>query len=398
MATYTIKSGDSLWKIAQETMGSGSKYAELAAANGISPSATIYAGQTLNIPGTTQSSASKTSTTTAKPVAITTDPTATKLAQLEASKPTYKQSQAVTDAYNKLTQYENNKPGEYQSKYSDQIQSLLDKVLNREQFTYDLNADPLYQQYKDQYVRLGKNAMLDTMANAASLTGGYGNSYASTAGNQAYQGYLNELNNIAPELYSQAYQKYRDDGTEMYNQLGTLQGLDESDYGKYRDTVSDYYNDLQYYYNKYGDMSEADYNKYLNNLSAWQNDRAYYYGKKTDAEQLAFQKEQAAQSQANWEKEYALSLANSRKSSGGGSNGRTGAVSDAASAAKNAVSNAIKMSEMGFNDFLQAAYDEWNENGKNSALEMMDDWVKNGYITNQQKTAMLVSINGGMSH
>ncbi len=36
---------------------------------------------------------------------------------------------------------------------------------------------------------------------------------------------------------------------------------------------------------------------------------------------LAFQKEQAKQAQANWEKEYALSLANSRRSSGGGSGG-----------------------------------------------------------------------------
>ncbi|KAA3385217.1 LysM peptidoglycan-binding domain-containing protein, partial [Akkermansia muciniphila] len=39
------------WKIAQEQMGSGTKYAELAAYNGLDPSATIYAGQVLKIPG-----------------------------------------------------------------------------------------------------------------------------------------------------------------------------------------------------------------------------------------------------------------------------------------------------------------------------------------------------------
>lgn len=42
---------------------------------------------------------------------------------------------------------------------------------------------------------------------------------------------------------------------------------------------------------------------------------------------LAFQKEQAKQAQANWEKEYALSLANSRRSSGGGSSGGSGGSS-----------------------------------------------------------------------
>lgn len=49
--TYTVQPGDSFWKIAQEQMGSGTKYAELAAYNGLDPSATIYAGQVLKIPG-----------------------------------------------------------------------------------------------------------------------------------------------------------------------------------------------------------------------------------------------------------------------------------------------------------------------------------------------------------
>ena len=56
----------------------------------------------------------------------------------------------------------------------------------------------LYRQYESAYRRGGKQAMEDTMANAAALTGGYGNSYASTAGNQAYQSYLAELNQILP--------------------------------------------------------------------------------------------------------------------------------------------------------------------------------------------------------
>ena len=66
------------------------------------------------------------------------------------------------------------------SAYSGQMQELLDRIMNREDFSYDLNGDALYQRYKDRYTQQGKLAMEDTMGKAAALTGGYGNSYAQT--------------------------------------------------------------------------------------------------------------------------------------------------------------------------------------------------------------------------
>lgn len=310
--TYKIKKGDTLSGIASRY---GTTVSALAQANNIKNPNLIYAGNTLTIPGSSSASTTKKTTTASKatatapkaPAAPKATQTATqkKVAQLESSKPTYTQSNALKQAAATLAQKEQAKPGEYQSSYAQQIQDLLNKVTNREKFSYDMNADPLYQQYKDQYTQQGQMAMMDTMANAAALTGGYGNSYASTAGNQAYQAYLGQLNNVIPELYNAAYGRYRDEGNDMYQQLGVLQGLEESEYGKYRDTVSDYYNDLNYYYNKYHDMSADEYNRYANDLSAWQQDRAYYYGKQNDEqqqanwlEQMAYQKEQDAKSLA----------------------------------------------------------------------------------------------------
>lgn len=49
-ATYTVKSGDGFWRIAQQQMGSGSKAAELAAFNGLTTSSVIKPGQVLRIP------------------------------------------------------------------------------------------------------------------------------------------------------------------------------------------------------------------------------------------------------------------------------------------------------------------------------------------------------------
>lgn len=234
------------------------------------------------------------------------------LSQYEQNKPgEYEQSEAVQQAYAMLQQQEMNKPGAYQSSYAAQIQQLLDQAMNRPDFNYNMNADPLFNQYKDQYTNLGKNAMQDTMGNAAALTGGYGSSYASTAGNQAYQGYLGQLNNIVPQLENQAYGKYQDEGADMYNQLGTVQNLDTQAYGQYRDTTGDYYNDLSiatdkynnmatqdygihrdevtdyyddlvYYRDKYQTMTDQDYNRYLNDLNSWATDREFMYAQQQD--------------------------------------------------------------------------------------------------------------------
>ena len=88
--------------------------------------------------------------------------------------------------------------------------------MNREDFQYDVNADALYRHYKDQYTQLGKRAMQDTMGQAAALTGGYGSSYAQNVGQQAYQSYLSKADDVIPELYQLAYQRYQDQGERLY--------------------------------------------------------------------------------------------------------------------------------------------------------------------------------------
>ena len=48
--TYTVKSGDTLYKIAQETMGNGNLYKQIVAANGIPNENLIHPGDVLVIP------------------------------------------------------------------------------------------------------------------------------------------------------------------------------------------------------------------------------------------------------------------------------------------------------------------------------------------------------------
>ena len=85
------------------------------------------------------------------------------------------------------------KPKDYNSEYTSLAKKLLDDYMAKDDFDYNINSDKLYKQYAEKYKKEGNTAMRDTIAQASALSGGYGNSYAVTAGNQAYQGYLDKL-------------------------------------------------------------------------------------------------------------------------------------------------------------------------------------------------------------
>ena len=150
----------------------------------------------------------------------------------------YTPSKAVNAAKSTLQKTEKARPAAYTSKYGTQITGLADAIANRKGFSYDYTKDALYQNYKDQYQRQAQLGMQNATAQAAALSGGYGNSYAATAGNLAYQENMSALNNIIPSLYEAAYNRYQTDLDNQRSDLSMYQGLDESDYAKYRDRLA----------------------------------------------------------------------------------------------------------------------------------------------------------------
>lgn len=152
-----------------------------------------------------------------------------------------------------LQYYETNKPADYSSSYQDQIDELLSQITNRKAFQYDYASDPLYQQYADNYQRQGKLAMQDTMGQAAALTGGYGNTYATTAGQQMYNQYMQQLNDIIPELQQNAYGMYADEGDRLAQMLSIYQAADDSGNSRWADAYSQWQDERDYWYNKYAD-------------------------------------------------------------------------------------------------------------------------------------------------
>lgn len=112
--------------------------------------------------------------------------------------------------------YDPSKNDAYQ-RANDQATEIYDKIMNRGEFSYDVNKDKLYQQYRDLYAQMGRGAMEDTMGQAAALTGGYGSTYSQNAGQQAYNAYLQKLNEVVPELYDAAYNRYNQEGQNLMN-------------------------------------------------------------------------------------------------------------------------------------------------------------------------------------
>lgn len=140
----------------------------------------------------------------------------------------------------------------YDSNYQESIDQLLDRILNREDFSYNLAEDPLYAQYKQQYMREGTRAMNDALASAAASAGGV-NSYALNAGQQAANYYNAQLNDVVPELYQLAYDKYLTGIDNQVRDLGLLNDMDYTQYSRYRDTMGDWENDRDFAYGKYRD-------------------------------------------------------------------------------------------------------------------------------------------------
>ena len=128
---------------------------------------------------------------------------------------------------------------EFSSSYDEQIAELYNQIVSREAFKYDPMSDSLYGQYREQYTRMGRMAMMDSMGKAAALTGGYGSSYAQKVGQQEYDEYLQKLGQVMPELYAAAYQRYKDQGETLESRYQTLRGLEGQEYDRYRDQVED---------------------------------------------------------------------------------------------------------------------------------------------------------------
>lgn len=183
----------------------------------------------------------------------------------------YTPSASVDAALRELNDIIENEPGDFSSRWSGQIDAIMDQILNREDFSYDAANDPTYQIYKDLYQRQGRAAMTDAMGQAAALTGGYGNSWAQTAGQQAYQNYLTQLNGAVPELQAQALSRYQSEGQKLADGYSLLSGERAQEQAAWQQAYSQWAADRAFRQSAYDSAKQYDYGDYANRLSYLQN-------------------------------------------------------------------------------------------------------------------------------
>lgn len=255
-------------------------------------------------------------------------------------------NQAYQEALRRMQETEGTRP-EYQDSYSRQLQDLYEKIMGRERFQYDAANDPVYQQYRQMYVQQGRQAMMDTMGQAADLTGGYGSTYSQAAGQQQYDAYLQQLNQVVPELYAQARQAYNDEGDRLLQQYQMTGDLRDDEYSRYQDQLSDWWKNLSFR----ADRADTEYSRgaenWWNAENAGRQDREFAYQQKKDAysnlvsligatgyspsqqelEAAGMSAAEAAKWQEYYRQQQAAAAAAARYSSSGGSGsgGRKGA-------------------------------------------------------------------------
>ena len=188
----------------------------------------------------------------------------------------YRPSESVTAAGNALKELQENRPGDYESKYQDRIDAALDDLSGKKDFSYNYVNDPLYHQYAQVYTQNAHNASADAAAQAAALTGGYGSSYAASVAQQAYQQQIGALNLAIPTLYQLALDTYDSSGDALVTRLDQLSAQEQNAQGLYNQKLSDYYTQLEQLGSAYNSAYQKDYGRYQDYLNRLNTLYGYY--------------------------------------------------------------------------------------------------------------------------
>jgi len=243
MTTYKIKAGDTLTSIAKKY---DTTVDSIAKANNIKNKNLIYAGDTLNIPP---------SSATVGPDGISVVSTPYYSA--------YKTEGAVSDEIKKdIGDWEKKRPAGYKPSYDDEILAMLDK-LEREEFSYDPFEDEAFKLMYDAGRRNASLAMEDTLGKALTKTGGYANSYALGASQQAYSEALGEVSDYIPELYEAAYDRFSDNRDALIESIELLWEMDEDEFERYADMMKLYLSEGEMLWDNYKDASKEDFDRFI---------------------------------------------------------------------------------------------------------------------------------------
>lgn len=289
----------------------------------------------------------------------------------------------------------------YESQYKDKIEGLLNNAENMKfNFNYSLTDDPAYQSYRDQYVHNGQMAAQNAAAEAASQTGGYGSTAATTASQQAYNESLTQLNSIVPDLYNSAYQRQWNEFTDERDTLQELanayQSLDQQGYDQALATWTNNFNQYitlaEQYNNNYQYLDSAErqqyetkldglYNiltsaqqQYATNVGAYLDAVGTWSGAVSDAANYDLNAAQLAETKRHNKATEAAAKASASSSSKSSS-------TKASQENTNAFKAAVRTSSEFYGRKSTSDYKNYGGNYNNYLAGTMENWLNSGKLT-----------------
>ena len=200
---------------------------------------------------------------------------------------------------------EEEKPS-YTNRFSGQQSSMLDDIINST-FQKWMTGDD-YKYLMNRYTAGGKQAMQDTMGQAAARTGGYASSYATAAANQSYNDYMSRLEEAARAMY-------QDELDRKTTNYGLVNDAEQRDYSRYLDSLGQYNTDRSYNYNKFrdtiGDYQTKDNTQYERALQ--QAETLAQSGDFSGYRALGYSESQIAAMENEYKKQSALTDAENNK-------------------------------------------------------------------------------------
>ena len=117
-------------------------------------------------------------------------------------------------------------------------EALLSQMLeNGGTSGFDINADKLYNQYRELYEKNARLAADNAYGLVSRGTGGYGSSYAASAASAAYNSLMEGLSDRALDIERLNLEKHAAERKDQAETLSVLNARDQTDYDRYADRL-----------------------------------------------------------------------------------------------------------------------------------------------------------------
>lgn len=246
MTIHKIEKGDTLSSIAKKY---NTTVDAIARENGIADKNLIYAGDSLNIP---RASSAEVTVKNELPVWGYKTDGQVGAAISSLSNSLYKEGENRRSERPSLPEESNN----------DEIRELVSKLTGMD-FSYDPENDTAYKLIRDENRKNARLAMEDALGRATALSGGYSNSYAQGAAQQAYAGELSKTTKLIPELWEAAYDRFDSDRDALMESIDLLSELDNDEFDRYNTLMKLYLSEGEQLFDNYKWASEEEFDRFL---------------------------------------------------------------------------------------------------------------------------------------